>query len=245
MSANFLTTSGSCMGLDGHTYFAAGGPVPIPVPLVPHLVVAGHGGPSRTWRIAKTVTTDGMPVLQGNWAMMLVAHIPNPPAAPHPIEPINLLAIILGGSATPQLTAHSVVVEGGALLTAISGAFGMNLDCADFPAHSEDVNVNTVMTTPTHGDYVAAVLSTALSWFYAWLGAQAGGLAASKMSKTPEGEIAVGAVLSVALAIAQTSLDLVNQQNPNDLEGWKGDPGAIATGKATAWVQGLIDGAHY
>jgi hypothetical protein len=235
MSANFLDTSGFCVGTDPHTFIAIG-PLgaPLPIPLVGHVVAWRHSYQSRTWRIAKTVTTCGNPVLQSNWAMILVLHWPIMPAAPHALELVQLAGINLAGSATPQLTAHKVTAQGSPLCTAISGSHGLNLDCGDLPTFSTDVNLNTVMTQPTLGDYIAAILSAALSFLYAYGANWAIG------KKIPAEEAVKGLKAAAYVAIVQTLADLVNSKAPDG--SWAGDPVAVGISKATAIIQQLIDG---
>jgi hypothetical protein len=243
MSANFLDTSGNCAGIDGHTYFAIGpAGVPLPMPLVPHIIAWKHSWKSRDWRIAKTVTTGGNPVLQGNWAMIFVVHVPIPVAAPHAIEAVQLAGIIMAGSAAPQLTAHKVTAQENPLLTEISGTFGLNLDCADFLALSKDFNANTVMTQPTLGDYLAAIISTALSFLYAWASNKVIGgthpvpdkiapnIAKQALEKILL-NIAKQAVGGLGVAILQNLLDMITA-----------DPTANAISKISQLVQRLVDG---
>jgi hypothetical protein len=62
------------------------------------------------------------------------------------------------------MSVHSVTGEGQALLTALTGFFGLNLDCGlpSLPS-GFDFNANSVKTTPTLGDYAAAVIGAILS----------------------------------------------------------------------------------
>ena len=100
--------------------------------------------------------------------MLLVPHVFVPAGPPHPIEGVNLAAIVLTSSAAPVMSVHSVTGEGTALCTALLGCVGLNLDCGDIPSESGDINANSVMTSPTLGDYVAAVIATVLNALYAW-----------------------------------------------------------------------------
>jgi hypothetical protein len=224
---------------------------PVPLPLVPHGIYWKHSLKSRDWRIAKTVTTCGNPVLQSNWAMLFVVHVPMPVAAPHALEIAQIAGIIAAGSATPQLTAHKVTAQGGPLCTAISGSFGLNLDCGDFISFSKDTNANTVMTQPTLGDYVAAILSTGFSFLYAWGLSKLIGKAFPVPDKIAKDitqkalemiilNLVRQAQASVAVAVVQTLLDLVNAKAEDG--SWAGDPGAVAISKGTAVVQKLVDG---
>lgn len=247
MSANFLDTSGSCIGIDAHVYISVG-PLgaPLPLPKVPHGIYWKHAMKSRDWRIAKTVTTCGNPVLQSNWAMLFVLHVPMPVAAPHALEIAMIASLIAAGSAAPQLTAHKVTAQGGPLCTAISGSFGLNLDCGDFIGFSKDTNANTVMTQPTLGDYIAAILSAGLSFVYAWgLGKLTGKLVDKKFPAEGAVEkiilnLVVAMHANTAIAVVQTLLDLVNAKAEDG--SWAGDPGAVAISKGTAVVQKLVDG---
>jgi hypothetical protein len=237
MLANFLDTSGHCWGFDPHQYIALGPEgIPLPIPLKPHFITAKHNGDSRTWRIARTVTTDGNPVLQGNWAMILVAHFSIPVPEPHPLETVMIAVIIGASSAAPQLTVHAVTGENNPLLTEISGSDGLNLDCGDLPALSYDYNANTVMTTPSLGDYLGALVSAIGSYYYSWAGSKEIGLLLDPVKKLLKNLLA-----TVAVAYLQTLLDYVNYllSETND---YAGDPIAVELGKIATALQGWIDG---
>lgn len=218
MSANFLDNSGDCAGTDLHTFVTIG-PLgaPVPIPFAPHAVGVSHAWASRAWRIAHTVTTTGSPVLQNNWALLLIPHAPMIGAPPHPAEGAMIASIVLGSSIAPQLTAHKVTGEGQPLFTEISGCLGLNVDCSDLPMVSADLNLNTVMTTPTLGDYIGAIVSGALSAFYGMI---------------PGG---------IPLAMIQNLLDFVNAEL-GDYWSWAGDPYAIAISNIAAAIQRAVDG---
>ena len=143
--------------------------------------------------------------------MILVPHGPLPGAPPHPAaEPINLAAIILTSTAAPQLNVHSVSAEGGALCTAILGCWGLNLDCGDAPVFgaSHDLNLNSVKTSPSLGDYVAALLSAALNMLYAW---GPGKIISTYITTEAKlAQVVLQAIPAVALSIEQTVLDAIN-----------------------------------
>ncbi len=162
MSANFLNTSGGFAGVDFHVFIALGPEgVPVPTPEQPHIVGARHKDHSREWRIARTVTTDGNPVFRSGWAMMDVEHIPVTPLPPHPLELVWIVAVIATSSSQPPLAVHEVTGEGLPLLTEIDGFTGYNVDCSEVPVPSIDINLNSVRTTPTLGDIIAAILGAA------------------------------------------------------------------------------------
>jgi hypothetical protein len=238
MSANFLNKEGACAGIDLHTFVTIGPfGAPIPLPLQGHAIAVSHSWASRSWRIAHSVTTDASPVLQNNWAAMLVPHVPLATAPPHPAEAAVLVAIIAASSAAPQLSAHKVTAEGQALCTAISGLFGLNLDCSDMPALSYDINPNSVMTQPTLGDYIGAIISTALSCAVSYAQSYAMGKMAPTDAKpgVGAGEIVRnlnhGNVFSVASAVATTLLDIIT-----------GDPVANTIGLISGVAQRAADG---
>jgi hypothetical protein len=210
MSANFLDVSGAGVGVDNHLYVTAKGPVPVPVPKTPHLVGSKHAWGSKTWRIAKTVTTCGRPVLQSSWAMLVVPHLPLTVQPPHPLaEGINIAAIVLTSSSTPLMSVHSVTGEGLALETAVYGLFGINIDCGDIPLPGAmaDFNGNTVKTSPTLGDYLSSLFAAFCAVGYAWA---VGAIISDKIN--PAGELAKileRSLASLGVAIVQTLLDIL------------------------------------
>jgi hypothetical protein len=207
MSANFLDTSGAGIGCDNHLYFAAKGPLPDPKKKTPHLVASKHAWVSKTWRIAPTVTTRGRPVLQSSWAMLLIPHCPLTLAPPHPAaEGATLAAIFLTSSSTPLMSVHAVSGQGQALETSIAGLFGINVDCGDmpFPGVMVDLNENTVKTSPTLGDLVAALFSALCAVGYAWAVSAIMGDLLQKATALEN------ALASIGIAIVQTILDILS-----------------------------------
>jgi hypothetical protein len=215
MSSNFLDTSGLMTGGDVHTGFGA--PMPYGVGSTHFLV-------SRFWRIAGSVKTDNWKVLQSNWAMLTVLHIP--PVLVTPELPV----IVITSSSAPQLSAHSVTAQGQAMLTAIVGAFGLNLDCGTVPTPTGiDLNINSVVTTPSPGDYAAAIVSASLSALYGTMtSAFTGGL----------GGFGDGA--SIMITIFQTLADMLNV--PSSELSFLLDPPQWFINQVSSWVQSLVDG---
>jgi hypothetical protein len=241
VSANFLDKSGLAAGCDLHTYFTVlpppAPPVPVPTPRTPHAVASAHFLFSRRWRIAHSVTTDNWAVLQNNWAMILVPHAFLTALPPHPIaEPVNIIAIVLTSNLTPVMSVHSVTAEGTALCTELLVCGGLNLDCGDIPSGSADFNLNSVKTSPTLGDYIAALVGTALNMLYSW----GTGKLVSKYVKTPGvlAEIIKQALASVGISVAQTTLDAINS-----VVSFINDPVAAVISWVTGKIQSGIDGA--
>jgi len=126
--------------------------------------------------------------------------------------------LVANSSIAPQLTSHKVTGGGAPLFIEVHGAIGLNLDCSDFPMVSVDWNENTVMTQPTIGDYVAAILSGVLSYYY-------------------------GSLNIAPTALVSTLLDLLNAQIINPRLGFVlGDLGANIISQVTGLIQRLIDG---
>jgi hypothetical protein len=175
VSVNFLDTSGFFAGMDMHPFYFIPPPPPLPpAPPVPNLYAVGglHGLPTcRFWRVVGSVTTGAFSVLQSGFAVLLVPHISVPPPVPHPIlQPANLAVIIITSSSAPAMSVSSVTAKGQALLTASAGSVGANTDCGMLIAPSAvDLNFNSVKTTPTLGDYVAASVSAALNGVYGYV----------------------------------------------------------------------------
>jgi hypothetical protein len=218
MSANFLDKSGTFVGRDVHICFLAGGPVPIPKPGTSHVVASAHMGPSKRWHIAHSVTTDDWAVLQSGWCMLLVPHVPL--AAPlHPAAEGAMVALIIAASSsTPVFAVSSVSAEGTSLLTAMVSCAGINLDCTDLGTigAAGDVNLNTVKTSPTLGDYVGSIVGALLSMLYSWLpgwalGKWRFGKLSDWLAKGTELIKALrNAIVGLAITIVQTVVDAVS-----------------------------------
>jgi hypothetical protein len=210
MSANFLDKSGLTAGIDLHTYFTDSPPpataVPFPLEHTIHSVACAHWWPSKFWRIAHSVTTDNWATLQSGWSMLLVPHAPTTAAPPHPVEGINIAAIILTSSAAPIMSVSSVTGEGTALCTALVSCVGLNLDCGDVPSGSGDVNLNSVKTSPSLGDYLAAIVGTVLNMLFTW---KVGGAISKELERDGLAKIEQD-LFGMGLALVQTVLDALN-----------------------------------
>jgi hypothetical protein len=232
VSANFLDKSGLTAGGDLHTYFTVAPPpappVPIPVPGTPHVVASGHFAPSKFWRVAHSVTTDALATLQNSWAMLLVPHVFVPAGPPHPVaESVNLAAIVLTSSAAPTMSVSSVTGEGTALCTALVACVGLNLDCGDVPSVSGDINLNSVKTSPSLGDYLAAIVGAALNMLFTW---KVGGAIAKELERDGLAKLEQD-LFAMGLALVQTVLDTINS-----VVSFVNDPVAMVIG----WVSSLV-----
>jgi hypothetical protein len=227
MSANFLDKSGWMVGADPHVYFTPG-PAGVPLPGISIYVVAClHAWPSRDWRIAHSVTTDNWSTLQSNWSMLLVVHVPIYNLPPHPgAEPPYIVAVIGASSSAPTMSAHSVTGEGQALLTALVGFFGFNLNCGlpSLPS-GLDFNPNSVKTTPTLGDYVSSFFGMVYNSMYA----NVVGVVGWKWNWTQ----------ALDFAILQNLLDFFDAKNISIIC----DPIVWMISKITGKIQSLVDDA--
>jgi hypothetical protein len=216
MSSNFLNRSGFFAGVDLHWYIPIGVPPPAPGPPIPQIHIVGqlHDGPDRFWRRVDSVTAEASPVRQSGWAMLLVPHLPIMIPPPHALEVANLAVTILTSSSAPQLSASTVTGKGSALLVEIIGPMGANADCGfGIIPNNIDVNLNSVKTTPTVGDYAGAAAGFVLNGIVNTL------VAAIPPSASP--------LWSIGIALTQHILDATNN-----------DP----ISKATTWVQQTVDG---
>ena len=154
----------------GPSHVHAPGPA-APPPITPvtgargHAVGSGHGPNCRIWRVVRSVTTGGCNVLQSGFAMLFVPHVPVLAPPPHPLyEPPLLVMAIPTSTSAPVMSAHSVTNSGQALATAIVRPAGRNLDCGLQPQPTGiDVNLNSVKTSPTLGDYLGAAVGAWLN----------------------------------------------------------------------------------
>jgi hypothetical protein len=229
MSANFLDKGGWMVGSVDLHMFLTPGPANVPVPaFAVYFVVCPHRAASRSWRIAHSVTTEGKATLQNNWSMLIVPHIALGVLPPHAAaQPPNAMLVTLGGTAAPTMSVHSVTGEKQALLTALAGFFGFNLDCGlpSLPS-GLDFNPNSVKTSPTLGDYIGSFVGMVLNaWYTDVIGALTLPL------KTPWwASLVIGAI--------QNLLDFLDAKNVWILC----DPVVYVINWITGKIQGWIDG---
>lgn len=165
MAANFYDNSGVMAGCDIHKYLPAGPPPTLtgpPIPGHPHIVGAPFFKLEATfWKRTGTVKSGNWKMIQGSFDIYLVTHIPWPVPPPGALEGIEIVKIVVGSGSKAQLTAHSVTGEGSALATCIVSAFGLNLNCQELGISAPTgivLNINSVETSPTAGDYVGAYI---------------------------------------------------------------------------------------
>lgn len=168
MSACFYNNAGTMTGIDGHKYMALVPPNPLPTPGLA-IYIAGAAfrqGAATFYKRTATLTSDGHKMLMGGFDLYLVFHIPVFPllpalmVPPHPAELLNTAAIIADSGSKAQLQAHSVTYKNAPLATCIAGPAGLNVNCWDSGLSAPSgvvVNMNSVITSPTWGDYFGAI----------------------------------------------------------------------------------------
>ena len=168
MSANFYNGEGQMLGVDCHTAWMIGGPpltavtVGVRVPFAPHIVFLPlfTGWPATYYKETGTVSSNFWKMLQDGYDWYLVPHIPTLPLSKIVGAAILAKTIAESGS-KPLMSVHSVTGEGEPLATSIYGWFGLNVDCWDSGLSIPSGVVkqpNSVVTSPTVGDYVGAVV---------------------------------------------------------------------------------------
>ena len=161
MSSNFYNTSGKHVnGLEFHEYLSVAGKTD------GHPHASGQYDffwPNATlWKKAKDVTAETWSMLQQGYDFYLVAHYPVPLPPPDPGGETAVLAKIIATSGSKcQMAVMSVTSKGNPLACCISNMLSANQNCSD-PIDLEInlvVNLNSVVTNPTPGDYKAAFWS--------------------------------------------------------------------------------------
>lgn len=220
MPSNFYNLHGLMHGVDPHLYHAF---PEIPVPM-PHIVAAPLiWFDSTPHKVARTVTMNGVSALCGGYTNMAVPHVPVPLLPPGPAEPAWLAAVILGSSSKAQLSAHKVTHGGEALAVCVISMVGLNVNCCDpFDAPTGAVlNINSVETQPTAGDYAGAIagyiVDAAIGWAF--------GEFATKKTDKKRWQLAIKWAARVSPDIAKVLADI---QDP--------------AGKVQELVQKLVDG---
>ena len=165
MSVNFYDNSGVMNGTDPHQFYAVGpGGVPAPSSQ-PYGVAAPMFWPTATWyKRTGTVLSDGWQMIQGGFDLYIVPHVP-PPIPPHPVaQPVEYVMIMATSSSKARMMVHGVTGEGKPLATCLLGPLGANTNCAKPLAVPFNVvlNLNSVKTSPTMGDYIGAAAGYAV-----------------------------------------------------------------------------------
>lgn len=171
MSSCFYNANGTMLGGDVHDYYTVVmvGPVPVPKSIpTPHFTVAGfdEGCDDDTTRLP-TVTSDGQPMIQGDFKIVhVLPHLPITVAPPHPaVEPPTLITIIALSGSVALLAVSTVTGVGKPLACCVHSTVGTNLNCGDPIDLPLDIviNENTVLTQPTAADFARAGLDVAVS----------------------------------------------------------------------------------
>lgn len=167
MSVNFYNRSGMMAGVDPHPYFAVAPGIPTGVPQpAAHLVGVPFHWPLSIWGIS-SVHSDGEEMLAWGFDTYMVPHfpVPLPPIPPGTLEIPELGIIHLESGSGAYMNVHSVTGESSPLATCLFFCMGLNLNCSlamDLPTGLV-VNLNTVETTPTLGDYLGALIGAAIA----------------------------------------------------------------------------------
>ena len=170
MSVCFYDGIGGMTGVDVHTFYVSA-PPPAPPTGVP--IPAGHAvgfwsfgvWPGSVWKLANKVTSDGHPMIQDGYSSYAVPHTPLA-FPPGPAEGPKLAQIIVTSSSNAWMSVHSVRAQGGPLATCLGGMAGLNANCWEWGLSLPTgavLNPNSVITSPTLGDYLGAVAGLALA----------------------------------------------------------------------------------
>jgi hypothetical protein len=168
MSVSFYNANGTMIGADLHEYLSIVLPDPAPVPIPAlHFVFASFDGRCEDEKTRpKNVTSDGQPMIQKEFKRISVGpHLPLTPAPPHPSEYVAWTMIILLSGSTAMLAVATVTGGGQPLACCLYNCLGANLNCGDPFDLPLDVviNENSVLTQPTLGDFVEAIISSIIS----------------------------------------------------------------------------------
>jgi len=161
MSVNFHDTSGVMAGVDIHKYVMIPPPIGLPIPVHPTISAVPFIWPlCKLYYRSFKVKSDGWQMIQSgydNGPLLVHQKIFVPP--PHPVIETALFGLqYLFSTSKPQMSVHSVTTSGNALATTVIACVGININCSEpigIPAHT--LNFGTVKTSPSLGDYAAAV----------------------------------------------------------------------------------------
>jgi hypothetical protein len=162
MSVNFYDNSGVMVGVDFHVFYQLAPPVMagVPVPSA-HAVAAPFLWPPATFgkRTGK-VKSDGWKMIQAEFTLFLVPHVPaHLPSDWGGLESGQLTVVIATSNSKAKMKVHGVTGQGAPLATCLAGPVGLNFNCK---GAGGVLDINSVKTKPTWGDYLTLALGMAL-----------------------------------------------------------------------------------
>jgi hypothetical protein len=162
MSANFLDKRAKMFGLDDHLYLCGppNGP-PIPKSDHPHAAFCEYSS-FDNGKHTTTVTSEGEYMLPADWEKKVLPHLPVPVPLPHLAELALVAVIIAAGTSKSRLKASTVTGQGRALTCCVLSSVGWSANCSGSGVLYQS---NSVVTSPTAGDYIEMAVGYALDKF--------------------------------------------------------------------------------
>jgi hypothetical protein len=158
-------------GAEFHTYIALGPKgVPIPKENSPHVTLkfGFYKEEATLSKAANNVTSDGHKMMQQGYDFYFTDHVPVPVGFPHPLEIPQLAKVVAGSGSKLQMASMSVTSGGNPLACCLWKEYSANLNCSDpvdVPLNLV-VNLSSVITSPTAGDYAGALASATLDTLF-------------------------------------------------------------------------------
>lgn len=184
MSSCFYNDNGTMSGIDLHEYIAQG-PEGVPLPMLNGYVATLGFNQRHRVKDQARITIDGVASFQmmADWYLINHTMLPVPP--PHETELGVLLFVVLGSSSKAWMGAHGVTLNGEPAAICLKSLFSSNLNCARPIAGTSGnvvVNLSSVVTEPTWGDYAGSSLRMCLSAVVSWAVGQAAGRTAEDVT---------------------------------------------------------------
>ncbi len=162
MSACFYNSSGTMLGVDVDKFIMNVEGAPFPVPHF-HSVAIPFEWAAQFWpKSIESVTMDRCTSFQGGMDFYLIPHVPWPIIPAHGDEATELLTRILTSGSKAWMSVHKVHVGGDKAATCIFDCVGTNQNCGwpvDLIVTNMVVNFNSVITSPSQGDYVGSFVA--------------------------------------------------------------------------------------
>ncbi len=170
MSSCFHNDNGTMSGIDLHEYIMRG-PKGEPIPTLNGYVAAFPFHQRPRVKDQARITIDGTASFQiiADWYLIPHTMLPTPP--PHELELLALLFIVGNSSSKAWMGAHGVKLNGEPAAVCLKSCFSSNLNCAQPIAGVSGnvvVNLSSVVTEPTWGDYLGSAVRMCLTAVTSW-----------------------------------------------------------------------------